>query len=538
MATDNFVQLAIPRFDGHYDHWSMLMENFLRSKEYWQVVESGVAEPTAGEILSEVQKMELEALKLKDLKAKNYLFQAIDRAILETILSKDTSKQIWDSMKKKYQGNAKAKQVQLQALRTEFETLRMKSSESVTDYFARTMAIANKMRIHGENLKDATIVEKILRSMTTKFNFVVCCIEESKDIDAISIDELQSSLLVHEQKINQQEKEEQALVVSAESHSTWRGGRCRGRGRGRGRGNNDRGNQQQQYQHQENQFQGRRRGRGGYPLTNQRPKSADKSNVECYKCHRYGHYQSECRTNLNRQNGERTNFAEKEEEVSLLMVCHMSEETQQNTWYLDTGCSNHMCGDKKAFSELDESFRSTVKFGDNSTISVMGKGRVIIQAKENSSTHTITDVLFAPDLKTNLLSVGQLLEKGYEISIKDGVCQIRDAKLGLIAQVKMTANRMFPLYLQNLTHSCFSTKSKDVAWLWHFRYGHLNFGGLKTLQQKNMVAGLPQITTPSEVCEECVVGKQHRDSFPKGKSWRAKNVLELVHSDICGLISD
>lgn len=166
---------------------------------------------------------------------------------------------------------------------------------------------------------------------------------------------------------------------------------------------------------------------------------------------------------MNRQNGERTNFAEKEEEVSLLMVCHMSEETQQNTWYLNTGCSNHMCGDKKAFSELDESFRNTVKFGDNSTISIMGKGRVIIQAKENSSTHNITDVLFVPDLKTNLLSVGQLLEKGYEISIKNGVCQIRDAKLGLIAQVKMTTNRMFPLYLQNLPHSCFSTKSKDVA---------------------------------------------------------------------------
>lgn len=123
------------------------------------------------------------------------------------------------------------------------------------------------------------------------------------------------------------------------------------------------------------------------------------------------------------------------------------------------------------------------------------------------------------------------------MSIKDGVCRVRNAKLGLIALVKMRANRMFPLYLQNLTHSCFSTKSKDVGWLWHFRYGHLNFGGLKTLQQKNMVAGLPQITTPSEVCEECVVSKQHRDSFPKGKSWRAKNVLELVHSDLCGPIN-
>jgi hypothetical protein len=83
-------------------------------------------------------------------------------------------------------------------------------------------------------------------------------------------------------------------------------------------------------------------------------------------------------------------------------------------WYLDTGCSNHMCGEKETFSSLDESFRSSVKFGDNSKISVMGKGKVTIQTKGNS-THIIANVLFVPNLKTNLLSVGQLQEKGYEI---------------------------------------------------------------------------------------------------------------------------
>ncbi|KAJ1421849.1 hypothetical protein SESBI_13488 [Sesbania bispinosa] len=100
MASENFVQPAIPRFDGHYDHWSMLMENLLRSKEYWKVVVDGVATPEGGETLTDAQQKELDAMKLKDLKAKNYLFQAIDRFILETILCKDTSKDIWDSMKK------------------------------------------------------------------------------------------------------------------------------------------------------------------------------------------------------------------------------------------------------------------------------------------------------------------------------------------------------------------------------------------------------------------------------------------------------
>ena len=78
------------------------MENFLRSKEYWSVIESRIQAPAEGLALTDVQKTELEARKLKDLKAKNYLFQAIDRPILETILCKETSKDIWDSMKKKY----------------------------------------------------------------------------------------------------------------------------------------------------------------------------------------------------------------------------------------------------------------------------------------------------------------------------------------------------------------------------------------------------------------------------------------------------
>ena len=51
-----------------------------------------------------------------------------------------------------------------------------------------------------------------------------------------------------------------------------------------------------------------------------------------------------------------------------------------------------------------------------------------------------------------------------------------------------------------------------------------------------MVINLPQITIPSRVCEECVVNKQHHTSFPQGKSWRTKNVLELVHSDVVQLI--
>ena len=119
------------------------------------------------------------------------------------------------------------------------------------------------------------------------------------------------------------------------------------------------------------------------------------------------------------------------------MAYYAKDETHQQLWYLDTGCNNHMC--RLAFSDLDESFRSTVTFGDNFKVPIMGKGNVKICSKENVN-QIISNVFFIPDLKTNLLSIGQLQEKWYEVSIKGGICHIQDEKLGLIAQVKMSPN--------------------------------------------------------------------------------------------------
>jgi len=98
-------------------------------------------------------------------------------------------------------------------------------------------------------MKVVTIVEKILRSLTPMFDYVVCTIEESKDIDALSLNELQSYLLIHEKNVNRNSNsaaKEQVLGASTNTRSTCRGrGRGRGRVQGRGRGNY-RENQQQQ----------------------------------------------------------------------------------------------------------------------------------------------------------------------------------------------------------------------------------------------------------------------------------------------------
>lgn len=112
------------------------------------------------------------------------------------------------------QGTSRMKRAQLQAIPKEFEMLNMKEGESVNDYFARTLAFVNKMRIHGKKMEDVTVIDKILRSMNPKFSYVVYFIKDSNDIDSFFIDGLQSSLLVHEQRMTSHVVEERALRKS------------------------------------------------------------------------------------------------------------------------------------------------------------------------------------------------------------------------------------------------------------------------------------------------------------------------------------
>lgn len=415
-AEGNFVQPAIPRFDGHYDHWSMLMENLLRSKDYWSLVEQGITVLVLGEGVepTEAQRKMIEDQKVKDLKVKNYLFQAIDRTILETILNKDTAKGIWDSMKQKYQGSTRVKRAQLQALRREFDVLQMREGEKVDEYFARTLTIANKMKAHGEKMDQVVVIEKILRSMTSRFDYVVCSVEESNDLDNLTIDELQSSLLVHEQRMNGHHSEEQALKIASEN-----GVEVRGRGRGA--------------------LRGRGRGRGR--------QSFDKALIECYKCHKLGHFQYEC-PSWNK----RVNYAELDEEEEMLLMSHveLNNSNQEGVWFLDSGCSNHMSGNKQWFIDFDEQFRHSVKLGDDSRMPVMGKGNIKLEV--GGITQVVTDVFFILDLKNNLLSIGQLQEKELAILIQGGVCKIYHPRKGLIMQSRMSANRMFVLFVKILSY--------------------------------------------------------------------------------------
>ncbi|KAE8706195.1 hypothetical protein F3Y22_tig00110403pilonHSYRG00175 [Hibiscus syriacus] len=352
----------------------------------------------------------------------------------------------------------------------------------------------------------------------------------------MKIEQLQGSLQAYEEKHKKKhEFTEQLLKLQLkdmhESQRNDRNQRGQGKGRsherdgsrGRGRGWNYNNNSNNNYEKGESST--RSHGRIN-------PNSMhDKSQVRCYNCQKFRHYASECRSPNNKieENG---NYVEEKTDgkETLLLARNETNGGKSNFWYLDSGASNHMCGRKDMFVELDESVSGNVSFRADSTIAVKGRGNILIRLKDERH-QFISNVYYVPNMKSNILSLWQLVGKGYDIHMNNYNLSIKNDKSNFIVKVSISNNRMFLINIQDDVAKCLKACYKDASWLWHLRFGHLNFGGLELLSKKEMVKGLPRINHPDQLCEWCLVGKQFRKSFPKESETRAKKPLELIHTD-------
>lgn len=103
---------------------------------------------------------------------------------------------------------------------------------------------------------------------------------------------------------------------------------------------------------------------------------------------------------------------------------------QEDVWFIDLACSNHMCSDQAIFSELDERFWHMVKLGNNTRMNVTGKENMKLLL--NRVNHVVSEVYYVPKLRNNLLSIGQLQEKGLAMLIQGEMCKIYHPDKGLI----------------------------------------------------------------------------------------------------------
>ena len=205
----------MPVFDGkNWDRWVKQMKVIFNVQEVYEQVNEGVATLPAN--ANEDQRTIFREAKKKDNKGLFLIHQCVDSKVFEKIADAETSKAAWDMLQKTYGGDVKVKKVKLQALKRQYELMQMKGHEKISDYFTRLVTLTNQMKNCGNNLEEQETVEKVLRTLTSRFDHIVVTIEETKDLSEVKLEDLQSTLEAHEMKHgekDQDKEDEQALYA-------------------------------------------------------------------------------------------------------------------------------------------------------------------------------------------------------------------------------------------------------------------------------------------------------------------------------------
>ncbi|XP_010525702.1 PREDICTED: uncharacterized protein LOC104803469 [Tarenaya hassleriana] len=189
------ISFPIPKLTKeNYERWSIQMKAFLGGQDVWDAIEEEYHEPEDLDTATSAVKKAAKEATVKDQRALSFIQLSMDDSIFEKIAHTTSSKMAWDTLTNSFKCIDKVKKVRLQSLRGEFEALQMKESEEVFDYISRVIAVTNQLESNGEKMKVSRIVEKILRSLTSKFDHIVVAIEESNVIDDMTVDELTSKL--------------------------------------------------------------------------------------------------------------------------------------------------------------------------------------------------------------------------------------------------------------------------------------------------------------------------------------------------------
>ncbi|TXG47198.1 hypothetical protein EZV62_026492 [Acer yangbiense] len=402
MAASSNATLHVPQFSGeNYQIWTVKMKSYMKAFGLWDYVNEDNQVPPLRANPTIAQMKQHEEEKMKRDKAVTCLYSALSDSVFTSIMHLDTAKLIWDELKERFEGNERVRSVKLLTLKREFEMLRMKEGETFKDYSSKLSELVNQMRLYGDTIEDHKVVEKMLVSLPDKFEAKVSAIEESCDLKALTVSEMVSKLQAQEQRL--------AIKNGDEMEGAF------------------------QARHKGNQpFKKDQKKQGSGPRNGDKKGKAklDSSSAEA------GARNKAKQNQQTKQPAQQANFTDEQTpDDHLFMVTQVCNVASNEVWYVDSGCTSHMAKDESLFSSLNRTDRTRVKLGNGNVVQAAGRGNVLIHT--NSGTKVIHDVLLIPDLDQNLLSVAQLLKRGYSLSFKDDCCVIVDCHDVEVARIKM-----------------------------------------------------------------------------------------------------
>ncbi|CAL1381769.1 unnamed protein product [Linum trigynum] len=197
----------IPIFNGKlYEYWSAQMEPIFISQDPWDIVQDGYESPQEDDEDSKKrsgkQTKEYKENAKQNASALRVIQQAVSKSIYPRIYGIKKAKEAWDVLREQFQGSEKTISIRRQSLWQQFDNLMMKETDTIKDFHLRVAKTVNQIKATGDVMEERKIVERILRSLSSKFEHIVAVIEETKDLANLPMCELMGSLVAHEQRMS------------------------------------------------------------------------------------------------------------------------------------------------------------------------------------------------------------------------------------------------------------------------------------------------------------------------------------------------
>ena len=462
----------------NYPAWSFSVQALLRREQIWKYVDPGVPpEPLT------------DAWKDGDERALATIQLMLDESQFGLIRGKTTAKATWTALKEQHNKTSLGQKVTLLKLIT---NQNFKEGENMETYLAEIEKHYSRLENSGFEMKECLKVALILRGLPDSFDPLTTALE-ARNEDELTLEMVKVKLIDLANKQRKQESvlDEQVLKMRSDQHT-----------------------------------------------------------IVCYYCGKQGHRKRNCKAALAARNSseKRENKKPKEKaktvrendqkESFTFMVRH--GQSFSSAWVIDSGATSHLANNVGLFTRLDKSIRPVIATADGKALRTLGVGDCSIECINNAGkkvTITLTDVIYAPEIEGNLISVTKLAKKGVGMKFDADHC-----KLSFDGHTIASAHRVGGLYQLNL----YTDKeqllmveqgrhNEDCQHMWHRRLGHRDPDVLGEIERKNLASGMKvRKCSILQTCECCVEGKMARPAFPTTAEKRSVDILDIVHSDVAG----
>ncbi|KAK1424234.1 hypothetical protein QVD17_19555 [Tagetes erecta] len=265
-----------------------------------------------------------------------------------------------------------------------------------------------------------------------------------------------------------------------------------------------------------------------------KPKEKKQKSDPCFHCGEVGHWLRNCPTYLKELKEKR----DAGQASGTTFMIHIDLNiTSHNTWVLDTRCGTHIYNLLQGFKRSKNLKKGDISLymGNGAQVQVEAKGDFVLKLPSGLEV-ILHDILYAPSLTRNIISVSLLRQFGYDFNFVDNAIDV--SLIGIFYFKALPYNGIYKLVhdntsFDNMLYQSYTKKLKldlSKTFIWHCRLGHISIGRINTLQKNGL---LKSSDDSFDKCESCLLGKMTKKPF-SGTNERAKDLLGIIHTDVCG----